>query len=133
MTTNLKQISKAVLSILAATLLVVSFQNCQHHKDAGGTETGAGSLQSGNGDGYKGKPDSYGYSDPGNACPDKDSAGHPLPNKQIDYFNLSVPPTAVLVRDNCQNLTPSTPINILNIQILSGTVLVYQNQIYIKL
>ena len=92
-----ESIVRVAIFALAFAASMAAFQNCSK---VDMRSDGAAALNSGNGEGYSGKPTHYVYKDPLNPCA-ADASGVPLSNADLfDDGQLK------LVRQNCADVAP---------------------------
>lgn len=125
---------KKYVFLIVTMMVTLLFQNCgpgAGDGDPNGYQTSASVLQqSGNGVGYGGKPDQYGYFDPDHPCEELDLNLMPLPNKRIELSDLPIGPKAFVVRENCKDLALPRPLPPAFIQRISETMLLFEGLIF---
>ena len=99
-----KKSGSIVLTLLVASVLTASFQNCSEPLSFKTTQSSkAQESGGGNGDGYLGKPTIYDFHSQTSACTQLGANGSALPNDVIFvYPSLK----ALKVRSDCQDVTP---------------------------
>lgn len=80
----------------------VNFSTLNSPPQQNSNSSAASNTDSGNGDGYGGKPTIFDYSDNQNPCKELSTRGRPLPNSQIFKYSNK----ASLTRKECQDITP---------------------------
>ncbi|MBC7464411.1 MAG: hypothetical protein H7256_00325 [Bdellovibrio sp.] len=120
---------KASILILVSFLLTLYFQSCGLDRSGNFSQTNnaVSSVESGNGDGYTGKPTPYDFRNLTQACVENGANGKPLPNEQIFIFPSGV---AQLVRQNCMDISPILLDSSQYSVVASGS-LIYKNRTFV--
>ncbi len=124
------RLKKAYLAKIFLTVcaLLFNFQNCSNANFTGSKPR---TQNSGNGEGYSGKPDQFRYYDPSGPCSEIDRTGKPLPNEEILFQAKASAEGRYphLVRERCLDIAP-VEINYsdLEFQPASNTTFKYQGK-----